>query len=94
MTNFKDIQKQFLPKFKDKEIDLEERVYCICRSCQHNLEKSFCEEKCKITGGIEVICLLNDPCQIKKLNPDICDKETIRITGKPKHILNFKKPKI
>jgi hypothetical protein len=83
MTEFVEIKKQFLPKFKNTNIELfQAPAYCVCHVCKYNQDKHLCPKKCEEAGGSTIDCKIRS-CKIKETNPEECDEQIYKILGKP-----------
>jgi len=86
MTKFEDIKKQFLPQFKDPQLQQQLcPTYCICHVCPHNHNKHLCPEGCETTGESNYEC--NSSCKKNVEDSQECEEQQYKISGKPKNLI-------
>jgi len=84
VSSFTEISK-LKERFREPKIKQVLNSDCICHACPH-IDNSLCPENCETTSGLEIVCP-HPPCEIRIQHPEECEKQIIRIRGKPVNAL-------
>ena len=84
--NFEKITEQFLPKLQASEKNPAEYITCICHDCPKN--DYSCPQHCRTLSVKKNVCK-QPPCQTHLQTPEECEKQDIKIMGKPTHVIGL-----